>query len=163
MPTYTNVDRIYNVLPQLREVTTVKSEHIAQYADDAEAEVNGKIAHLYTIPVVGSPVIISIATDLTMWRIMGLRIFQGETLKDSPWPDRFKEARDQLQAIADGKMTLVNTEGQVIAGNGSGDVWSSSDRYFPTTNEDNPLLWEQDRDKLEDIADEREANRRVLD
>ena len=156
MPTYVTVERVYNALPQLRESTKVSSEHIAQYIDDAEAEVNAKLANLYAIPIEGAPMIIAIATDLTMWRIMGLRIFQGETLKDSPWPDRFKEARDQLDAIAKGTVTLVNTAGQVIPGNGQGDVWSSSERYNPTTNEDNPLLWQQDRDKLEDIEDARD-------
>lgn len=156
MPQYVTVDRIYNVLPTLRDATTVKSEHIAQFIDDAEAEVNAKLASLYTIPIEGAPMVITISTDLTMWRIMGLRIFNAETLKDSPWPDRFKEARDQLDAIAAGKVSLVNTEGQVIAGNGQGDVWSSSERYVPTTNEDNPMLWQQDRDKLEDIEDARD-------
>jgi len=64
---------------------------------------------------------------------------------------------DNLKEIRDHKHDLVNTSGSVIPEAASG-VWriqSNTSGYSNTFNEDDPLNWETDVDKLDDISDDR--------
>lgn len=75
---------------------------------------------------------------------------------------RGKELIDQvtknLELIAEYKLDLVDTTGTVIddMSNTAYRVMSNTDTYHSTFNEDDPLNWEIDQDKLDDIEEERE-------
>lgn len=75
---------------------------------------------------------------------------------------RGKELIDQaiknLELIAEYKLDLVDASGTVIddMSNTAYRVMSNTDQYTSTFNEDDPLNWEIDRDKLDDIEGERE-------
>lgn len=68
-----------------------------------------------------------------------------------------KKAMDNLTQLQERKADLVDQDGAVIAERSdSFQVLSNTQDYSETFNEDNPLKWRPDQDKLDDIADERD-------
>lgn len=65
-----------------------------------------------------------------------------------------KEAKDQIDEIANFNSDLLDNSYSLIS-NRNREVYASTSAYNTTFNEDDPLLWEVDSDKLSDIADER--------
>ena len=73
--------------------------------------------------------------------------------------DRYMDrAMQNLKDIADGKANVLDVDYGVIAdvSGGSYEVYTNTDEYSSTFNEDNPLNWAVDPDKLAAIATERE-------
>jgi len=68
------------------------------------------------------------------------------------------QAVDNLKLIAEYKLDLVNTAGSVVTdmSQTAYRVLSNTTDYSNTFNEDDPLNWEVDQDKLDDIESERE-------
>lgn len=66
---------------------------------------------------------------------------------------------ENLKAVAEYKFDIVNTAGSTVVdmSQTAYRVLSNTDGYSPTFNEDNELKWRDDQDKLDDIADERDA------
>lgn len=65
-----------------------------------------------------------------------------------------KEAKDQIEDISKFKTDLLDNSYSIIS-NSSPEVFASSSGYHTTFNEDDPLLWDVDTNKLSDISDER--------
>ena len=68
-----------------------------------------------------------------------------------------KDTQANLQAVADYKMHLANTAGALILdiSTTSYRVKSNTMDYHPTFDEDDPINWVIDEDKLSDISDDR--------
>ena len=157
MPDYATIERMLTIEPMLGSVTTLTSGALGAFLADAEAEVNAALAQRYTVPVSGSPPILaSIATDIALYRVLSRRIFTQDRLKDSVWPGVFKEARDLLAKLANGELLLYNSSGSTIEAESANDMpWSSTEDYHSTFHE-GPLSTQIiDREKLDDLADER--------
>lgn len=156
--TYTSVDRVHNVLPNIGSNSAITSAQKVEMLEYAEAEVNARIAKRYTVPVAGTiPVLISIATDLGIYRILSRRIFTGQKLKDSAWPDRFNEALATLKEIEDGGISLVNSDGTVVgARTDIAKLKTTTDGYVPTFTDAIPFGdMVQDSDKVDAQITER--------
>jgi len=72
--------------------------------------------------------------------------------------DRYlKKAIANLEDIRDSKVDLFDTAGSIVLemSNSSFAVYTNSDDYESTFNEDDPLNWKVDPDKLTDISSER--------
>ncbi len=156
--TYTDVARVFDTLPDLKEDTELSSAHVVIFIEDAEAVMNAKLRANYEVPVAGAvPLLQAIATDCAIYRILSRRIFTQERLEDSAWPDRYKECEELLDDLADGSITLVDSAGAIISSS------TTAARIQSNTSGDHPTFWEggtfeqnKDPDK---IADER--NRRI--
>ncbi len=161
MTLYTNVDRVFTVEPRIGSVTNINSETVALFIDDAEALVNAELVRNYTIPVTSlAPMVVAIATDLTIYRILALRIFTQERLKDSIWPDKFKAAEDKLKRLGEGDLLLVDNSGDVIgARTDIAPVTSTTKDFHPTFSELSFTEDIQDPDKLDELANERDLDR----
>lgn len=72
--------------------------------------------------------------------------------------DRYiKKAMDNIEGILDNKYDLVDENGDPISDNGSQfTILSNQTDYHQTFNEDDPLDWSVDTDKLDDISDGRD-------
>ncbi len=158
MISYTSVTRIYQIAPILEtDLPDLTSAEIVRHAEGAEAEINAAIARRYTLPLSPVPPLIeTIADDIAIYRIFTRRVFSAEKINDSPWPDRYKEARDLLKQIADGELTLANSDGTVIAERTDlAEVWSSTQGYNSTFHEGADVDHVVDPDKVDDILDDR--------
>lgn len=159
-PNYTSVDRILLDVPGIGSVTNLTSQAICDaYIVPAESIVDAKISRLYTTPVLPPPeLLITLATDIAIYRILSRRVFNAQQLKDSVWPSRYAESLEMLDSVADGSITLVDSGGTPIEGRSEGAVATSNTKdYVHTFNEDEPVDHVQDQNKLDDIADARDA------
>lgn len=128
----------------------------------AENEINKHLSKRYDISSFQTvtsvpPLVTSLAEQLAvgyMYRHMD----RGGEHPDTRPAQIIKPIMENLKAIADYKMDLLNTAGAVIndMSNTSYRCLSTTDGYSNTFNEDDPLNWQVDSDKLDDISDERD-------
>ena len=114
--TYTSVARVYDLEPMVGSLSDLTSASIvAAFATPAEAEMNARLSRRYEVPVTGTvPLLQAIADDLTVYRILSRRVFTQDQLKNSVWPDKFKESMESLNEIAAGKILLVDNTGTLV-------------------------------------------------
>jgi hypothetical protein len=97
--------------------------------------------------------------DICLWLSLGY-FFQLSSRGGKESIERgktfIKQAMDNLFQIANREASLVSSSGSLIdeIGNYMG-MTSTTKNYAPTFNEDDPLEWAADPDKLDDIFDER--------
>ncbi|HEV8639641.1 MAG TPA: phage protein Gp36 family protein [Methylomirabilota bacterium] len=149
---YTSVGLMYISCPDLGSVTTLTSGHLATFAGQAEAEINGNIARLYALPMAGDvPLLTTLATDIAIYKVLTRRLFTSERLAASPWPDRYRESVAMLLKIADGSLPLVTASGAVLAGRSDiSEVFSTTKNYVPTIWEGAWPNQDVDPNKIED-------------
>jgi len=155
---YTTVSDILTTIPQVNSVSDISSADIAYYAGKVESKMNAKLSQSFDIPFSNNiNVLTTLATDLTCYEIMAKRIFMQGFSKDSPWPDRFKEAEDMLDDIVEGKTPLLDTGNAIVGTKNSGNflIKSNTQDYNPTMTEMNDVLNVIDPDKLDDAYDDR--------
>tara|TARA_Y100000310_G_scaffold171492_2_gene171694 strand:+ start:8002 stop:8508 length:507 start_codon:yes stop_codon:yes gene_type:complete len=155
---YTDVDRIHNMVPQIGSLTSLTSAQTVELAEYGEAELNARIVKMYSVPVSGViPLLQSLATDMAVYNVLAKRVFTNERLKDSVWPDRFKDALEVADRIAEGEITLVDSAGNIIGANTStSELKTTTDGYTPTfTDGINFKDMVHDPDKVEAQQDER--------
>lgn len=155
---YTSVQRIFDQEPLLDDATIISSSQLCKFAEDAEAEVNGMLAARFTIPISGSPPLLqTVATKLTIGLVLSQRIFTQERLQESDWPKAFIDsARDTLDRLLEGKMTLVSSAGTVVAArNDLSEIWSNTKDFAPTHTELEPTRHVIDPDKIQELEDAR--------
>ena len=137
MPSYTSIARVYDLEPMVGSASDLTSAQlISAFIDPTEGEMNAVLARRYAVPVTGTiPILQGIADDLTVYRCLR-RIFSQDQLKDSVWPNAFKEARERLNAIGDGKILLVDSAGALVAQRTTiSQARSNTQGYMPTFHE----------------------------
>lgn len=131
---------------------------------DAEAEVNKYLSKRYDLSSATfqtytsiPPLVRSLATRYAvgcMWK----HLSRGSKESLSRGATIAKDVVENLKLISNYKADLFNTAGSVITdfSNTSYRILSSTDDYSTTFNEDDPLNWKVDSDKLDDIESERD-------
>jgi phage gp36-like protein len=158
---YTSNSLMATILPLVGSIQNFSSQQLCHFGRVAEAEVNGKLAKLYAVPVPGEPPLLAaIATDIALYRVLSQRVFTQERLQESEWPDKFKEARELLDEIASGAISIVNSADEIISTSNASasQVWSNTKDHHVTKTELPPELEIQDEDKIEDLLDERDIS-----
>lgn len=156
---YTSVQLMLKTLPEVGSVSTVTSELLAHYAGRAEAEINARIGFRYSLPLgVDVPILTALATDLGLYYALSRKPLVGSQSKADPWLERFKEARDLLKEITEGKIELLDSDGGVLSQRTDNVQFHSTTMdYLPTFFEGGvPEDWQQDPDKTTDDLDARD-------
>jgi len=130
---------------------------------DAENEIRKRLSKRYDVSADAFQTSTStppMVTTLCEWLTMGYmyeNLSRGGT-EAFGRADRFlKKANDNIDDILNFKANILNTTGSTIAeGSESLPMYSNSDDYSSTFDEDDPLKWTVDKDKLDDISDDRE-------
>ena len=95
-----------------------------------------------------TPAIIkSLAEDIASYYVMR-GLYSGKMPSTNEWIDRYKEAKDTLEKIAEGNLQIEGITLKV------GTVQSSTKDYKRTFDERDETNWKTDPDKLEDLADD---------
>lgn len=155
MPDYTTVTKVTDLFPKISD-TSITSASIAFYIDQAEAEINGRIAVRYTLPFsLTPPLVETIATELSVIKILD-RFFTSEAKSKNDWRDtRRKDLNSLLDGIAEGKITLINSANEIIGQRSDiQDIYSDTKDYTPTFNHLHYSLQEIDEDRLDDEEDD---------
>ncbi len=160
MPNYTSVDRVYDLEPLIGSLSDLTSAQVLSvFIDAAEAEMNARLARRYTVPVPGTiPLLQAIADDISVYRALSRRLFTQDQLKDSIWPDRFKESLETLDELASGKVLLVDDSGAVVSTLGTvASAKTNVEAFLPTFHEGGTWLDQvKDPDKVDELLDERD-------
>lgn len=157
--TITSVGAILEAQPVLASASMVTSAQLALHLGQAEAKVWAKASLRYDVPISPVPPMLqSICLDLAIYAVLVKQAILANTLEDSPWPDRYKEALDELEEVANGNMPLLTSSGAVIAPSENPASYAfgfPNTAYDPTFTELDPEYNRPDPDKLQDLLDER--------
>lgn len=145
-------------------VNTATSSLAQACIDDAIAKVKEKLARRYDVSASYFNTSTAAAPALVMcsrWLAAGYTYaILSRGGKDAlTRSDKLeKKAMDNLKELMERKADLVDQSGDVIAERSdSFQVLSNTQDYSETFNEDDPLHWSPDQDKLDDIEDERDT------
>lgn len=95
-----------------------------------------------------TPAIIkSLAEDIASYYVMR-GLYSGKMPSTNEWIDRYKEAKETLKDIAEGRKQIEGITVKV------GSIQSSTKDYKRTFDERDETNWKTDPDKLEDLADD---------
>jgi len=128
---YGNPDGVFDLYPKIQSLTTITSTIVETFITRTEANINARIAHLYTVPVGGSPPALKdIAETAVVGRLMRRFLAAG----DQELADKWLEDADKfLELIATGSATLVSSAGVVVDRSQIADEpFSSTKDYVPT-------------------------------
>ena len=162
---YSTNTTILSYFPQLPQTTTsagytqtvaIINSHITR----ADTLIKGKIASRYDIAGFTAsvpPLLRTISEDIASY--FSFRSwFSQDNQNVNEWTDKFKEAESMLDMIRKGDMDLFNTAGALIAERASSNISlvdSNNLDYQPYFDEDGPLEWKVDSEKLDDINEKR--------
>jgi phage gp36-like protein len=102
---------------------------------------------VHTIKRLFPAIIESLAEDIASYYVMR-GLYSGKMPSTNEWIDRYKEAKETLKDIAEGRKQIEDITLKV------GTVQSSTKNYKRTFDERDETNWKTDPDKLEDLADD---------
>ena len=116
---------------------------------DAEIRAASSSDLLAAIDALGTtPAIMeSLAEDIASYYVMR-GLYSGKMPSTNEWIDRYKEAKETLEKIAEGNLQIEGITLKV------GTVQSSTKDYKRTFDESDETNWKTDPNKLEDLADD---------
>ncbi len=158
---YTTVERIFDVEPMIGSLTDLSSGQIVTaFAEPAESQIDAAIVRNYDLPISGTvPLLQAIADDISIYRILSRRVLTSQQLKDSAWPDKFREAMEDLARISKGDVLLVDDTGNELTTRADlAQVSSNTKNYNPTFHEGSELDWVRDPNKIDDILSDRDLD-----
>lgn len=158
---YCAVGQVFSAFPMLSSVSAITSAVVHQYAGTVEAEINGKIAKRYALPLtVECPLLQMLATRETIYRTVVQRAlinFPPAQQGQHPLYNQHKEDQELLKMISEGKIALVDSSGAVISNDISNmDIYSTTKDYVPTFHEGPWGTQVQDPDKIDDALQDRD-------
>ena len=131
--------------------TDVPSALLTKAIIKGDAEVRSAFSSdlLAALDALGAvPAIIkSLAEDIASYYVMR-GLYHGKIPSTNEWIDRYKEAKETLKNIAEGKKQIEDITVKV------GAAQSTTKDYKPTFNEGDEINWRTDPNKLEDLAND---------
>lgn len=159
---YTSIEEVYSFEPRIGSASNITSAHVLQHIEMTEAMIDSHIVKMYDLDALTAansvPALAAVSVNMSTYSILAKRVFTQQRLKDSSWPDRFKESEKFLEKIAEGELTLVAADGSIIAARTDiAEMWSNTMDYVPTMSELPPELNRLDPDKRDDLEDDRDV------
>lgn len=128
----------------------------------SENEVNKWLSKRYDVGAWSTstsvPPLVTSLTETLAEGYMHQRMSRGGKDAVNRGAGLIKQVLENLKLISEYKLDLVDSNGDIVTdmSNTAYRVLSNTDTYSSTFNEDDPLNWEIDQDKLDDIESERD-------
>ena len=155
---YTTPTATGAMIPALT-LDTATSSLITQCITWADNEINATLAKRYSVADFASsipPQISSLSQQIALGHYW-THGHRGNEKAVERGKVVLRAARADLKQLADGKMLLLDSDGETISRRGSHPgVMATTVDYTSTFAEDDPLKWKVDPDKKRDIASERD-------
>lgn len=138
----TNLNMTVTEVPALlltKAIVKADAEIRAAFSSDLLAALDA----LETTPAI----IKSLAEDIASYFVMR-GLYAGKSPSINTWIDKYKEAKETLKDIAEGRKQIEGITVDV------GAIQSTTKNYKRTFDERDETNWETDPDKLEDLADD---------
>jgi len=154
MATYTTVPKVYSLYPRVGSLSSVNSQAVDFYINQAENEINGYLVNNYTLPFSSTPPIIeSISTEYALIKILE-RFFTQEVQSENSWvAKRTDKVFDFLNKINSGELGLYTSSMDLITWNAGDTIFSNTMEYNPTFTMLDETLQQIDSDRLQDEYD----------
>ncbi len=131
---------------------------------EAQNEINKWVSKRYSVSSYvtttaysTNPPLLKSWTDRLAEGYMWIRVSRGSKESISRGKELIKDVKECLLALSQNKIDLLGNDGSVLSELESPDaVFSNTEDYHNTFDEDDPLNWSVDSDKLDDINDERD-------
>lgn len=151
--TITSVGALLIAQPLVQSASAINSAQLALHLAQAEALVWGHTAKRYSTPITPVPPLLeSICVDLAVYGVLVKQAIMANSLEQSPWPDRYKEALDLLKEIGEGTVPLLSSSLEVITQGGANFVYGfPSPKYQPVFTPLGPEFARNDPDQIEDL------------
>ena len=138
----TNLNMAVTEVPALllaKAIVKAEAEIRAAFSSDLLAALDA----LETTPAI----IKSLAEDIASYFVMR-GLYSGKSPSINEWIEKYKEAKETLKDIAEGRKQIEGVTVDV------GAIQSSTKDYKRTFDERDETNWKTDPDKLEDLADD---------
>ena len=138
----TNLNMAVTEVPALllaKAIVKAEAEIRAAFSSDLLAALDA----LETTPAI----IKSLSEDIASYFVMR-GLYSGNSPSINPWIEKYKEAKETLKDIAEGRKQIEGVTVDV------GAIQSSTKDYKRTFDERDETNWGVDSDKLEDLADD---------
>jgi phage gp36-like protein len=156
-PFYTTFQELKQLYPKIDTISLTSANINELFIAKAEGEINAKLASRYTVPFSRDavPLVIkSIAQDISLYFILR-RLYTQNKKDKNPWLDEWKEAREMLDELAKGTMTLVDNSGAVIGQSTTQmKIWSNVTDFNPAMDHRDVTKQRIDPDRLEQEEDD---------
>lgn len=156
MGDYTNAIDLRKLFKKI-DTANLNDNDLEFYITMAESVVKGKIAKRYDVTFSAVPPLIRyISAELSLIFVLN-RFFTGETRSKNDWRDVRKQDNDKLlNDIADGKIALTDSSGNIIAQRTDNQgIESNTKDYTPTFShldvEDQKLDKDREDDERDDL------------
>lgn len=151
MGNYTSAIKVRQLYPQLNDIATLTDAQLDFYVDQAEAELNGRLAIRYTLPFSVAPAMVeALATEYALIKVMD-RFFTAEAPVKGDWKEvRRRELKELLENISEGAICLVNSAYAVIGQRTDNSIASNTSAYTPTFSHLDQTMQVVDKDRLDD-------------
>jgi hypothetical protein len=160
MGTYATITSLGTLMPDIT-FNSATDDLATECIRWAENEVNKHLAKRYDVSVwlatsTAVPPEITSLTETLSQGYLHDQMSRGSTESQSRADRLIKRAMSNLEKLRDGLAELVDSSGDIIEDRTSRIyVISNTTSYSRTFNEDNPLKWKIDKDKLDDIKSDR--------
>lgn len=155
MGDYTNPTSVRALFPKLDTVTALTDTQIDFYVQQAESELNARLARRFTLPFSSSPPLIGmLATEFTLIKILD-RFMTAEKASKNDWRMvRKADLMETLDGIVGGQIPLLtNSMVQIGTRVDAAGISSNTSGYAPTFNLLDESLQQVDADRLDDEED----------
>ncbi len=131
---------------------------------EAENEINKWVSKRYNITsYLTTTAYSSLPPLLQTWNdrlaegYMWVRLSRGSKESISRGKELIKDVKDCLMALADNEIDLFDSSGSIVSElENPQQVLSNTEDYHTTFDEDDPLNWSIDKDKVDDIISDRD-------
>lgn len=155
MGDYTNPTSVRALFPKLDTVTALTDTQIDFYVQQAESELNARLARRFTLPFSSSPPLIGmLATEFTLIKLLD-RFMTAEKASKNDWRMvRKADLMETLDGIVGGQIPLLtNSMVQIGTRVDAAGISSNTSGYAPTFNLLDESLQQVDADRLDDEED----------
>jgi phage gp36-like protein len=166
--TYCSITDIRNMLNPMTKgmgPDVLSDDLVENNIKKAEGLINSYIGSIYTLPFTTGNVpsiIKTICADLACYYCL-LILFSRDSQNENEWIETFYtkhidiiNKNGTLDKIKDGCLTIIGEDG-TEAPKPRESIKSDTEDYHPTFDVDNPLNWNQDKDRLDDISNRRSS------
>lgn len=133
------------------------NDRIEERINRADSLIDSYCASVYSIPFGTVTKIVELMSiEVTCYFIMR-SLYSSDSHNVMEWTEKYKEVIKRLEEIRDGKLQIVDSTGSELTKVGSR-IRSNTKDYIPEGDIDLIEYWEKSGTKLDNIADDREAD-----
>ncbi len=153
---YSSADNDVRIMLSLVTDAVLDDTIVEYFIERVDNYIDSRLANRYTVPFKQSttpPIINDISANLAAYRVLKRLKIETRDEEEDYARTFYNDGMKWLKEIADGRIEILDSNGNVIEPLSRTGVVSSTSNYKPVFNEGDPLNWETSKDKIKDERD----------